>query len=974
MFKKLIEVALPLEDINAASAREKSIRQGHPSTLHLWWARRPLATARSVLFGQLVDDPSGYIEELWEKKDAIKKAEKVLGRKIKPGTRDENLDKVLIEQERERLFNLIRHLVIWENTNNESVLEPCRQEIRKSWQRTCRREGKPEDTPMPLFLDPFAGGGTIPMEAQRLGLEAHASDLNPVAVLINKAMIEIPPKFADQPPVNPVWQAKSKEEKAVTTWTGAQGLAEDVRYYGEWMREEAFKRVGHLYPPYKFTQEIIDSRPDLIKAGYKQGDEVTVIAWLWARTVPSPNPALGGKYVPLVSSFFLSTKKNATAWIEPIVAKDHYRFVVRVGQPEAPENIDAGTKIGKGPGMSFKCLISGVPIELKHIRELGQKQKLGTKLMAMVCEGKKGRIYLPPNDEQERAAQQDNNQPWKPGGKIPTKHRNFQTPAYGMNEFGDLFTNRQLYSLNTLSLLVSEVHKQVSAHVKMSLGDKLLSTTAYADSVALYLGLAVSRSTNTINAMTIWSKGRGQTINLFSRQAIPMTWDFPEASLFANAAGDFGLTTKSIAKILGCFCSNVSGYAKQQDACGIDQDGLICSTDPPYYDNIAYADLSDFFYVWLKRSLANILPDFFETLLTPKEDELIAAPGRRGSGLAAENFFMDGMKKCFSGLLKRIDSAYPFTLYYSYKQTEAKGNEFATKGWSTFLQALMDSGFSVEATWPLRTERPTGMKASMNALASSVVLVCRQRHSDAVMATRKEFVQLLQQELPNALQNLQQGNIAPVDLPQSSIGPGMAIFSRYSKVVEADGSSMLVQTALQLINQVVDEFLSEQEAQMDDWTRFAVTWFSQHGFKAGHYGDAENIALAKGVAVDGVAEAGIIESGGGNVRILGINELPEDWDPATDDRLTVWEIVHHLARALDLKGTEGAGALLKKVGGLAEDAKSLCYRLYNICEQNKWADEARAYNNLITEWPDISQRAQAAEEPSVHTEQEFNLN
>lgn len=998
MHKKLIEVALPLEEINAACAREKSIRHGHPSTLHLWWARRPLAACRAVLFGQLVDDPSGYADELKKDKSVVRAAEKALGARLKvwkqkkadydkadeAGMKISNpgeepiLEAVLIERERERLFKIIRELVKWENTTNESVLEPAREEIRKSWRRTCRREGKPEDTPLPPLLDPFAGGGAIPLEAQRLGLEAHASDLNPVAVLINKAMIEIPPKFAGQPPVNPDWQAKSKEEKAATTWTGAQGLAEDVCYYGQWMRDEAFKRIGHLYPPYTLTQELISARPEMKKAGYKAGDELTVIAWLWARTVPSPNPALNGKHVPLVTSFWLSKKKGKETFVEPIIKDGDYHFDVRIGTDGATEQTDIGTKVG-GSNKPFKCLLSGVPIPFAYLRTLAKKGEFGEELMVVVCQGKRGRVFLPANTDHEKILSEAKPD-WKPTAQLPEKALGFRVQEYGMKTWDSLFTNRQLVGLTTFCDLVAEVREKVLANAQAALQSSpeeakhkkgAENPVDYGNSIAILLGLAVSRTTNTTNSLAIWSQGREQTINLFSRQAIPMTWDFPEASFFANSAGDFALTTKSMSKALLNAPANSKGYISQQDASSVEQEGFILSTDPPYYDNIGYADLSDFFYVWLRRCLQDICHDVFGTLLTPKTEELIASPHRQEGKEAAEMFFLNGMQKCLKKLLRKSINSIPVTIYYAFKQSETKGTQTFSKGWAAFLQALIDAGFLIDATWPLRTERPTGMKVNVNALASSIVLVCRLRQKNASMATRREFVQDLNRELPVALRDLQRGNITPVDLPQASIGPGIAIFSRYSKIVEADGSPMRVHTALQLINQNVDEFLSEQESQMDDWTRFTVTWFSQHGFKPGKYGDAETIAVAKGVAVGGVAEAGIIESGAGKVRILRIDELPEDWDPAEDDRLTVWEIVHHLARRLENDGVDGAATILKQVGGLAEDARALCYRLYTICEQNKWAEEARAYNTLITEWPEMTQRAESLDAPATPTQQEL---
>ena len=963
--KKLIEVALPLGDINTASAREKSIKHGHPSTLHLWWARRPLAAARAVLFGQLVDDPSGYIDELWGDKDAIKKAEKVLGRKIKPSTRDENLDKLLIEQERERLFNLIRQLVLWENTTNESVLEPCREEIRKSWRRTCRREGKPEDTPMPPFLDPFAGGGAIPLEAQRLGLEAYASDLNPVAVLINKAMIEIPPKFTNQSPSNPEWLNKSDQEKIGTAWEGSKGLAEDIMYYGKWMRDEAFKRISHLYPPYKLTQELINSRPDIKKAGYEDGDELTVMAWLWARTAPSPNPALNGKRVPLVSSFNLSTTKGKEAWVRPIIENNNYRFEICIGKPIEPEKTKAGTKTGRGA--NFGCILSGVPIPADYVKAEGMAGRMGWKLLAVVAEGK-GRIFLPPSNEQENAFESTETQ-WEPSGKLSTHPQYMSCTNYGPTDVKDLFMKRQALALSTFSDVLdgfNDFFKKNSA-----LNSKALEE--YALALKTYLAMGISRLANRQSTNTFWDSIRQTIQQVFARHALPFVWDTAEGNPFSDSSGNFLGQLKYLANVVKVMPCHSQGKAAQIDARVAKVEGHIISTDPPYYDNVPYADLSDFFYVWLRRSLKDNYPDLFGTILVPKMEELVADNKRHNGKKEAENFFLDGMTEVITRLAKESHKGFPMTIYYAFRHSEKKAEGIITSGWETFLSAIINSGYGIVGTWPMRTELVGNLKKKSNALASSIVLVCRQRPDDAPIATRREFVQALQREIPTALNNLQQGNIAPVDLPQSSIGPGMEIFSRYNKIIEPDGSSMAVRIALQLINQVVEEYLTEQESQMDDWTRFAVIWFSQFAFKSGPAGDALNIATAKNVSLDGVVEAGIIQSGGGYVRILGINELPEDWDPSTDNRLTIWEIVHHLSKALDQKGTDGASALLKKVGGLAEDAKSLCYRLYNICEQNKWAEEAQIYNNLITEWPNMAIVSSNIQTTPTQTQSEWEM-
>lgn len=974
--KKLIEVALPLTEINDAAAREKSIKSGHPANLHLWWARRPLAAARAVLFGQLVDDPSAYPDELAQDPKKVKAAEKALGRKMR-GDTDLAVKEILVTQERDRLFEIIKQLVIWENTTKESVLEPAREEIRASWRRTCQREGKPLDTPLPPVLDPFAGGGAIPLEAQRLGMEAHASDLNPVAVLINKAMIEIPPRFADQPPVHPT----ARSEKGTSGWKGAAGLAEDVRRYGDWMREEAFKRVGHLYPPYTLTQELLDTRPDLVSAGYMEGDELTVIAWLWARTVPSPNPALNGKPVPLVSSFWLSKKKGKEAYVEPIVENGDYRFEVRVGKPPAEqrEQTDNGTKTGRGA--NFLCLLSQVPVEGTHVKASGMAGDLDSTLMAVVCEGKKGRVSLPPTKHIENIAR-DAVPNWKPEQKLNHDPRAIWTPPYGLANYGDLFTDRQLVALNTFCDLVSEAREKVIADAQAAqlpddsraFEQEGIGPTAYADSLSILLSFTVNKMADLGNSLVGWEPLAQCPRHLFGRQAIPMIWDFAEANPFSNSSGCWEVLMKGMLRAFQGL-EKVSSTAKlgkayQADACSLGAGSPIVSTDPPYYDNIGYADLSDFFYVWLRRSLRSTPLSILGTLLVPKAEELIASSYRQGGKEPAEDFFLSGMTRFATGLYERAPDEFPVTIYYAFKQSEKSEEGVISTGWATFLQAVILGQFSLVATWPMRTENKSRLIGhGSNALASSIILVCRKREITAQTATRRDFIKALKHELPLALKDLQTGNISPVDLPQSSIGPGIGIFSRYQQVLEADGSPMSVRTALQLINAEVSEILEGQVAEMDDWTRFAVKWFTEYGFKPGAFGDAEVLATAYDVAVSGVAESGILESGQNQVRIFTPAELPTDWNPDTDDRLTVWEVVHHLIRILESEGESAASKILGlwsiQTNGLAGNAKALAYRLFTICEEKKWAELGKSYNGLVIAWPELEKLANDSETPTL---------
>jgi len=987
--KKLIEVALPLEAINIASAREKSIRHGHPSTLHLWWARRPLAAARAVIFAQMVDDPSAHPD-------------------IFPTEKKQ-------EKERQRLFRIIEELVKWENTTNETVLQQAREEIWQSWRYTCAENA---DHPraselfdrykLPAFHDPFAGGGALPLEAQRLGLESYASDLNPVAVLINKAMIEIPPKFAGKQPVNPEWQNKSLADKMGHEWKGAQGLAEDVRYYGQWMRDEAEKRIGHLYPKGEVTAAMAEERPDLKKY---VGRKLTVIAWLWARTVKSPNPAFANVDVPLASTFMLSTKPGKEAYVDPVIEEGGYRFTVKVGQPKDADRVKLGTAAGKRA--AFRCLMSGVPVSYDHIREEGKAGRMGVKLMAIVAEGDRGRVYFSPTPEMEAIAL--STQPtWKPDCEMPKKHRNFQPPGYGMNNFGDIFTSRQLVALTTFSDLVQETHERVKHDAIQAglpedcpaLAEMGTGATAYAEAVAVYLAMAVDKCTDYWSEICTWHSSGEKMRNTFGRQAIPMSWDYAEVNPMCDSSGNWMAMIDWVWKAIKITPAGLAGIAVQSDAQSqIFSSDHVISTDPPYYDNICYADLSDFFYVWLRRSLKSVFPDLFATLAVPKAEELVATPYRHGSKAKAESFFLDGMTKAMHRLAEQVHPAFPVTIYYAFKQAESDGGDGTTNtGWDTFLAAVIEAGFAISGTWPMRTELSNRMiGAGSNALASSIVLVCRQRPANASTATRRDFVaalkgptreereQLLQEKqrkelssarreeirarlednLPSALVKLQSGNIAPVDLAQAAIGPGMAVYTRYAKVLDADGKPVPVRAALALINQVLDEALAEQEGDFDADTRWALTWFDQMGFNDGDYGIAEQLSKSKNTAVQGLVEAGIILSKAGKVRLLKPAELPANWNPVTDARLTVWEMVHQLIRVLETSGESAAAELVAKLGTEAEIARELCYRLYTLCERKKRANEAMSYNGLVQSWPEITRLAQ--EKPSAVASDTYNL-
>jgi putative DNA methylase len=982
--KKLIEVALPLEAINKACSREKSIRQGHPSTLHLWWARRPLAAARAVIFAQMVDDPTAYVDVLRADPKLRRKAETALKARLKlweeartlaekakgsglpvpePGPAP-TLDDMLADLERQRLFLIIEDLVLWENTSNEPVLQEARDEIWQSWRRTCAENA---DNPrakelydrkkLPAFHDPFAGGGALPLEAQRLGLESYASDLNPVAVLINKAMIEIPPKFAGTPPMNPQW---SKEKSLIAReWKGAQGLAEDVRYYGQWMRDEAEKRIGHLYPKVTVTAEMAKQRPDLKKYA---GKSLTVIAWLWARTVKSPNPAFAQVDVPLAATFMLCTKAGKEAYVEPVIEGSEYRFTVKVGKPKDTEAAENGTKYSQG---SFRCLISNVPIKYEYIDDEANAGRIGERLMAIVAEGDRGRVYLPPTDEMEAVARTA--QPtWKPDAPSRgTWASNAQGRHYGFRTFGDYFTPRQLVALTTFSDLVQDARELVKRDALAAglLGDGKTLTAdgtgaaAYADAVGVYLGIAVDKAADYNSTICRWISG-GETLrNTFGRQAIPMTWDYCETNTLGSATGSIDSGFSQVAKVLEGFVPGSEGHASQCDAQRVAVSDRVVSTDPPYYDNIGYADLSDFFYVWLRRALKPVFPDLFATLAVPKAEELVAESYRHGTKEKAEVFFLEGMTQAMHRLAEQAHPAFPVTIYYAFKQSESDDVDgTASTGWDTFLEAVIRAGFAITGTWPMRTER--GARSSdTNTLASSIILVCRPRVAMAPDATRREFITALKAELPQALAHLQRGNIAPVDLAQAAIGPGMAVYTRYAKVLDAEGKALTVREALALINQTLDETLAEQEGDFDADSRWALTWFEQSGFAEGEYGVAEQLSKSKNTSVAGMVEASILESKRGKVRLLKPEELPADWDPTKDPRLTAWEIVHHLIRVLASGGESAAAELLAKLGAKAETARELCYRLYRLCERKKRTAEALAYNGLVQSWPEIARLA-----------------
>ena len=941
--KKLIEVALPLDAINVAAAREKSIRHGHPSTLHLWWARRPLAAARAVIFAQMVNDP-GYQQ----------------GGGFRYGVNKERA-----AAERERLFKIIEDLVKWENTNNEVVLERARAEIRRSWRETCElNRNHPEAADLfnpdklPGFHDPFAGGGAIPLEAQRLGLESYASDLNPVPVIINKAMIEIPPRFVGRTPIGPI-PADERQSQLTEDWSGASGLAEDVRRYGAWIGEIAQKRIGHLYPRVTISPEIARDRPDLKPL---LGQELTVVAWLWARTVTSPNPAYTGVEVPITSTYVICSKEGKEAYVEPVVSGTAIHFKVYMGTP--PSHASAGSK-APGRGANFQCLLSKSPISAEFIRTEAQAQRMGSMMLAIVADSPIGRVFLDPLDDHVRTARSAS-PTWKPDIPFFQEGLGFRVGNYGFTKWTDFFTSRNLVALETFSDLVTEARDRAFQDAiaagfpddGKALVDGGAGARAYAEAVSVFLAFGVSRAADYWSSNAIWEAAGGFIAHVFTRNALPMVWDYPEGNPFSGSSGCWANTCiEWIYRVIKCLPAIGQGYAEQADAKSqaISRNKVV-STDPPYYDNIGYADLSDFFYVWLRRSMRSVYPQLFATVAVPKSDELVSTPARHGGREAAESFFLHGMAEAIRNIADNSHGAFPVTIYYAFKQSETGESGTTSTGWETFLDAVLRAGFAVKGTWPVRTERPGRMRDNKsNALASSVVLVCTKRDADAPTVSRREFIRELNATLPEALDEMTRGGVnspvAPVDLSQAIIGPGMAIFSQYAAVLEADGTPMRLKTALQLINR----FLAEDDFDHD--TQFCLHWFEQQGWATGRFGEADVLARAKGTSVAGLQATGVVESGKGELRLLRSAELPSDWSPETDSRLPVWEALHHLIRALNQDGESAAGALLARMPARAEPIRALAYRLYTLCERKGWADDARAYNELVNAWSGIEQAA-----------------
>ncbi|MEZ4494697.1 MAG: DUF1156 domain-containing protein [Dehalococcoidia bacterium] len=939
--KKLIEVSIPLDAINRATEDEKTVRHGHPSSLHLWWARRPLSAARAVIFSQMVDDPSACPDEFPTKESQ--------------------------DEERQRLFRLLEQLVPWENSTDEGLLRLARAEIMRSWRRACADNAdKPElgelfeAERLPAFHDPFAGGGAIPLEAQRLGLESHASDLNPVAALIEKAMIEVPAKYSGVAPVNP----QSREGSASTSarWRGASGLADDVRYYGEWIRDEAERRVGKLYPTVEITPEMARSRPDL---GKYVGQHLRVMAWLWARTVKSPSPAHSNVAVPLVTNFMISVKRGKEAYVLPVVERDGYRFEVRAGVPPDITAARRGTKLTRGA--NFECVMSGTPLSPQHIKSESMAGRMGTRLMAVVAEGQRERVYLSPDATQESAAANAHPE-WAPELAISGSTHYLGVKPYGMDRFDEIFTPRQLVTLATIADLIPEARNLAQQHAQTAgLGDidgsaAISNSQGYADAVALLLSFALNKQADLSNSLCGWEPIAQCPRHLFGRQAIPMVWDFAEGNPLSTSSGSWSVCVdgivKAFAKAFGSSLSSIPGHASQADAAtqSISRNKVV-STDPPYYDNVPYADLSDFFYIWMRRSLRTVFPEVFETVAAPKAEELVAFAYRHEDKAHADAFFVDGMTNAMQRIADEAHPAFPVTVYYAFKQSEMDAGEgAASTGWETFLSALLRAGFSVTGTWPMRTENASRLRGQLsNALASSIVIVCRKRAENAPTATRTEFLERLAEVMREALPKMVAGQVAPVDLAQASIGPGMAVYSGFAEVLRQDGQRVTVREALRDINNAISAYRSERTSSFDPQTRFAIDFYEQFGFAAAPYDNATLLARAQGVGVDTLQDEMLLAAERGQALLVPPASYPAGI-AGLERRFagSAWEACMRLATTLKDEGESATAALVRELGeGASARARELAVWLYTLAEAKQRTQDAILFNALDASWPEI---------------------
>ena len=919
--RKLIEVDLPLDAINAESAREKSIRHGHPSTLHLWWARRPLAACRAVIFASLVDDPADCIAEF--PTEAEQRAE------------------------RQRLHDLIKRLVKWENSSDAGLLAEARCEIARSVARSHNETAPTEPDAVLEYLnrqaqpiyDPFCGGGSIPLEAQRLGLRAVGSDLNPVAVLITKALIELPPQFANRPPVNPdadpmgLTVGKGKRARQIP-WRGAAGLAADVRYYGRQMREMAYAKIGHLYPQVQL--------PD--------GGAATVIAWLWARTVPCPNPACGVA-MPLMTTFQASKKRGNEHWMWPEVDRGAKTVSFTVHNRRPTQNVVAVDRTVTRNGAV--CIACQGAVTLEYVRQQARAGSMGEVMTAVVAEGDRKRLFLSPTPEIKKIVSRAAAE-WRPQQRMPATAYLVSGRGYGITHWHQLFTERQLTALTTFSELLGDAKTQM--HKDGADGE-------YISAVSTYLALAIGRVADSSSMFATWQNMGDFVAHVFARQAIPMVWDFAEANPFSSSSQNWMGQIEWVSKVLDYLPNEVNeGLSRQADAATtlhVDN-GPVIVTDPPYYDNISYAELSDFFYVWLRPLLRDAYPDLFAGILVPTQEEMIAAPRFENAVDRFESLLGQSLRL----IRERCSPEFPSSIFYAYKQQEQERDGVTSTGWETMLTALIDAGFQIVGTWPMRTERPTGVKANANTLASSVILVCRPRPDDAPSASRGDFGSALEREMPPQLDQLtRETHIAPVDLRQAAIGLGMAVYSRYQSVATLAGEPVTVRQALMAINDAVDAYLREQAGELDSESRFCLDWLREYPGGRGDYGTAENLARAYGLSVDHRLEQThrLLAASQGQVTLYDIDDYDDGRGYPAREPATAWECCLRMAWQMqagdDRRGVAGCAEVARIAGDRRDSVERLARILYDIYNGRNDSPRAVAFNNVATAWPEITRAA-----------------
>jgi putative DNA methylase len=875
--RKLIEVALPIEAISAASRREKDKKTGTIRNVHKWFAPMPGPAWRALLFAAIVDDPDD-------------------------------------EADRKKLLDLIERLV---PADGGPPAPDALAEAKKLIAEVTLGD-------LPTVLDPFCGGGSTLVEAQRLGLPTVGSDLNPVPALITRVLTELVPKVAGRPPL-----VGDPTQLGGIVGKPLDGFLADVWHYGELVRERVWQQIGDLYP--------------------SAAGGGTIVAWLWARTVACKNPPCRA-VSPLVSSFELSRRRGSACWVEPIVKLDHsgVRFEIRsgAGQPPTP------TKLGRGG--NFRCAVCGeAAIDESYVKEEGRAGRLGLQLMAVAVDGPSGRSYVSPDLAPQRP--QVNASDDIGDIELADDHRNLWCVGYGVRSVSDLFVDRQLVALSAFADAVASVPAEV-----VDAGGDL----EYASSIASVLGLAVGKLAMANSTQARWRLRavESKAEPAFSRQALPMVWDFAEVNPFGGSVGDWSQQVKAVSGGLERLPLGGVGRVSALDArfasTLLEAPGLV-ATDPPYFAQIGYADLSDYFYVWLRRALKDVHPDLLATIATPKGSELIAAPHRHGGDrAAASRAFVEGFTETFHALVSVTRPELPMLIVYAHRQEESEDGGLTATAWDAMLTAILDAGLRIVGTWPVHatgSSRQIGL--GTNALASYVVLVCRPQLAGARVGDLPSFVAALRAELPSAIRRVQEAAISAIDLGQAAIGPGMAVFSRFAYVVDpATGQRMTVHRALELINMVRAEVIDDFAGALSPETRWAMTWFRDFGFGEADSGEAEKLFTTTNTSLGQLEAAGIATSSRGKIRLLRRDELPDNWDPETDTRRPEWETLQHLVKRHEEGGLEAAGALLRRVQGDADAVRELAYWIVDKCQFSQSA-EVQPFDALIVDWPKIAEVA-----------------